>query len=498
MQKYIASIDIGTTSTRCMIFDENAKIVASSHRKNRLIYPKPGWVEQDPYEILENVRTVISDAIKISKSERGSIIAIGITNQRETVVAWNKENGIPFYNAISWQDTRTKDICNDLEKEGYGDLIKNKTGLSLNTYFSAPKIKWLLENVEKFKDAVKKEQAYVGNVDSWIIYNLTGKAFATDYTNASRTMLMDIRKLDWDQELLNLFKIPDYILPEIFPSSNDTFFGFTSTESPFKENIPISGVMGDQQASLLGQACTEPGMVKNTYGTGSFILMNTGNQPLYSKHGMLTTVAFGKNNKDVTYALEGSIAYTGSTLEWLKNNLGILENVDESEVIAEKIKTSDGVYIVPAFSGLYAPYWDMDATGLIIGLTAFTKNEHIIYAALESTCYQTRDVIEAMEKDSGKKIMELRVDGGGSKNNYLMQLQANILGVNIIRSEIIETTSLGVALAAGMALDYFKGDLQKYYAVEKIFKPEMPSELREKNYRLWKKAVERSKKWKKI
>ena len=493
-RNYIASIDIGTTGTKCIIFDINGRLVSKSYKKNNLIYPHPGWVEQDPLEIIENVKIVIKDAIKKAKVEKGYIKAIGITNQRESVIAWNKKTGIPFYNIISWQDTRTKEICNDLIRDDYTKLIKNRTGLSINTYFSAPKIKWLLNNIEKFNESVKKNEAYVGTLDSWILWNLTGGIFATDYTNASRTMLMDLKNLRWDDDLLNLFGINDSILPEIYPSSNKGYFGFSTEDSPFMENIPISGIIGDQQASLLGQACYDEGMVKNTYGTGSFILLNTGKEIKYSKHGLITTVAFG-DGKNVLFALEGSIAYTGSVIDWLKNNLRILKNVNECEKIALSAGSSDGVYFVPSFSGLYAPYWDMNARGLIIGLTSFTKKEHIIHAALESIGFQTRDVLEAMQKDLNIKITELRVDGGASKNNYLMQIQSNILGIKVIRSGISDTTSLGAAFSAGLAIDFFSSDLRKYYSIDEIFQPKNSESDREKSYKLWKNAVKRSEKW---
>ncbi|MGC8671988.1 MAG: glycerol kinase GlpK [Thermoplasmata archaeon] len=491
---YIAAIDVGTTGTKCIIFDKNAKIVSKSYIKNNLIYPHPGWVEQDPMELVENVKIVVKDAIKKAKVEKGDITAIGITNQRESIVAWNKNTGIPYYNVISWQDTRTIGICNDLIKENYTDLIKNKSGLSINTYFSAPKIKWLSNNINKFNDGIKKNEAYVGTVDSWILWNLTGGVFATDFTNASRTMLMNLKKLKWDDDLLNLFGINKNILPDIYPSSNRGFFGFSKENGPFMENIPVSGILGDQQASLLGQACYEEGMIKNTYGTGSFILLNTGREIKYSKHGLITTVAFG-DEKNISYALEGSIAYTGSIIDWLKNNMGILKDVNESEKIAISAGSSNGVYFVPSFSGLYAPYWDMSARGLIIGLTSFTKKEHIVHAAIESIGFQTRDVLESMEKDLNKKITELRVDGGASKNNYLMQIQSNIIGINVLRSGISETTSLGAAFSAGLAIDYFSSDLWKYYSIDEIFQPKNSESEMEISYNLWKEAVKRSKNW---
>ncbi|MGC8662778.1 MAG: glycerol kinase GlpK [Thermoplasmata archaeon] len=493
-KNYIVSIDVGTTGTRCIIFNENAKIVSKSYKKNKLIYPHPGWVEQDPFEIIENVNYVVKEAIKIAKAEMGDIISIGVTNQRESIVSWNKITGMPYYNIISWQDTRTNNICSNLIENDYEKLIKGKSGLSINTYFSAPKIEWLNENIEKFRTGIEKSEAYVGTIDSWVVWNLTGKIFATDYTNASRTMLMNLKKLNWDADLLDIFKIPENILPEIFPSSNRGYFGFTKKDGPFKENIPISGIIGDQQASLLGQACYEEGMVKNTYGTGSFILMNTGKEIKYSKHGLITTLAFG-DGKNVSYALEGSIAYTGFVIEWLKDNLGLLDKVEESERLSSLAGSSDGVYFVPSFSGLYAPYWDMEARGLIIGLTSFTKKEHIIHAALESIGYQTRDVLDAMQKDIGKTITELRVDGGASENNYLLQLQSDILGIDVIRSGIFETTALGAAFSAGIAIDYFKKDLWNYYSIDEIFRPKISKQEREKAYSFWKKAVNRSKKW---
>ena len=502
--KYVAAVDQGTTGTRCMILDAESNIIGWAYEEHRQIYPMPGWVEHDPIEIWEKTRYVISETLKHSGVDSREIVAIGVTNQRETTVIWDPKTGKPLANAIVWQDTRTKDICEQLRKENYEEtLIHPRTGVFSFTYFSGPKIKWLLENVPGLMEKAKKGEVKFGTIDSWLIWNLTGGpnggVHVTDYTNASRTMLMDIEKLDWCREILELLKIPDAILPEIRPSSDKSIYGYTKPDGPFGAEIPVCGDLGDQQAALVGQVCFERGMAKNTYGTGCFLLQNIGTKPELSKHGLLTTVAYSFEAGKCAYALEGSIAVTGAAIQWLRDNLKIISSASETEAIAKSVEQegSGGVYFVPAFSGLFAPYWDLDARGVIVGLTRFIRREHIVHATLESICYQTRDVLESIASDTGSRLTELKVDGGAATNDYLMQLQADIIGTKVIRPKVTETTSLGCVYAAGLAVGFWKDldELRKLWKVDKVFQPRWSEEKREKMYRGWKAAVNRAKGW---
>jgi glycerol kinase len=482
MERFVGAIDQGTTGTRFMVFDEEGNVVEQAYEEHKQIYPKPGWVEHDAKEIMTRTRSVIERCQRSldRKFRSWEIVAVGVTNQRETTVAWNRRTGEPLYNAIVWQDTRTKDICETLP----GELIQKKTGLVVNTYFSATKMKWLLNNViEDSRDVL------FGTIDSWLIWNLT-KEHVTDYTNASRTMLMDVRKLEWDDEILNIFGIDESMLPDIRSSSE--VYGFFEIHG---KEVPLCGALGDQQAALFGQACYEKGDAKNTFGTGNFLLMNTGREPAVSNSGLLTTVAYGVEGKKVNYALEGSIAVTGAAVQWLRDNLSIIRTADETEELGKS--DNGGVYFVPAFSGLFAPYWDMSARGSLSGLTRFVRKEQIVRAVLESECYQSRDVMEAMEKDCGFSIGDIRVDGGATKNNLLMQLFADISGKRVVRPRVNETTALGAAYAAGLAQGYWKNteELKKKWREDLTFEPSISTEERDALYHWWKKAVERSKGW---
>ncbi|RLE85013.1 MAG: glycerol kinase [Thermoprotei archaeon] len=494
-EKYVLSVDQGTTGTRSIIFDKEGNVISSAYLEHEQIYPKPGWVEHDPVEILENTLKVIKESMDKAKIDWDNIVTIGVTNQRESIVAWNPNTGTPYYNVIVWQDTRTKDLCERLKNEGLDSMVHEKTGLYLHTYFSATKIRWLLDNISGLREKARNGQVIFGTVDTWLIWNLTGE-HVTDYTNASRTMLMNIRDLEWDNELLELFKIPEEALPTIEASSN--IYGTLRPKISSKE-VPVSGDLGDQQAALVGQAAFERGEVKNTYGTGNFLLMNLGKSLSMSRKGLLSTIAYGFSKRDVSYALEGSIAITGAVIQWLRDNLGLIKSASETEELAKRvsIEGAGGVYFVPAFSGLFAPYWDMDARGLIIGLTRYTRKEHIVHAALEAICYQTRDVIESMESDTGANVLRIKVDGGASVNNYLMQLQANILGKEVIRPKVTETTSLGAAYMAGLAVGYWEDvdELRDKWKIDRTFIPQWSVEKREKLYKGWKEAVSRCKKW---
>jgi glycerol kinase len=480
MEEFVGAIDQGTTGTRFMVFNRDCEIVEQAYEEHEQIYPRPGWVEHDPMEIVEKTRGVMKRCCRglNRKFEVWRMVGIGITNQRETTVAWSKRTGRPLYNAIVWQDTRTKDICERLPRK----LFHERTGLVVNTYFSATKIRWILDQIEKKGDTI------FGNIDSWLIWNLT-KEHVTDYTNASRTMLMNIKTLDWDEELLELLGIEGEVLPEIKSSSE--VYGFTEIDG---REVPVCSALGDQQAALFGQSCYEVGETKNTFGTGNFILMNTGRQPIFSDSGLLTTVAYGIG-KEVNYALEGSIAITGGAVQWLRDNLKIIKRADETEELGKN--KSGGVYFVPAFSGLFAPYWDMNARGAILGLTRYTKREHIVRAVLESEAFQSRDVIEVMEGDSKIEMKEVKVDGGAVKNNLLMQLVADITGKRVIRPKINETTALGAAYAAGLAQDFWSGldELKEKWRVDIVFEPEICEEERDELYRWWKKSVGRAKGW---
>ncbi len=489
---YILALDQGTTSSRAIIFDHDGNIVSISQKEFSQIFPKPGWVEHNPWDIWNSQKEVMEEAILKANINPKNIVAIGITNQRETTIVWDKESGEPIYNAIVWQCRRTAEYCEKLKKEGLEKLIKEKTGLVIDAYFSGPKIAWILENIKGARKKAEEGKLLFGNVDSWLIWNLTnGKVHITDYSNASRTMLFNLKTLDWDDELLEIMKIPRIMMPKPLPSSY--IYGTTKV---FNQEIPISGNAGDQQSALFGQCCFEEGMVKNTYGTGCFILMNTGEKMHYSSHGLLTTIAYGLNNK-VFYALEGSVFIAGAVIQWLRDNLKLINNSSESEELALKVEDNGGVYFVPAFVGMGAPYWDMFARGLIIGITRGTKREHIVRSALESIAYQTQEVLELMEKETGIPIKELRVDGGASKNNFLLQFQSDISNVKVERPKIVETTALGTAFLAGLSVGFWKNqeELKNIWKSEKIFLPYMDEGKRKELLLRWKSAVERSRRW---
>lgn len=495
MDELILALDQGTTSSRAIFFNKDGNIVGTCQREISQIYPKAGWVEHDPKEILETQISVVKDLINKTKIRIEDIKAIGITNQRETTVLWNKETGEPVYNAIVWQCRRTSKLCEQLKENGWESEIKKKTGLVIDAYFSATKIKWILDNVNGAKELAQKGNLLFGTIDSWLIWNLTGgKAHVTDYSNASRTMLYNINKLCWDEEILSELKIPSNILPEVKPSS--CVFGYTDSKIFDNVSIPICGVAGDQQSALFGQTCFEPGMAKNTYGTGCFLLMNTGDVPITSKNGLITTIAWGINGK-VEYALEGSIFMGGASIQWLRDELKIINNSADSEYYANLVDDTKGVYVVPAFTGLGAPYWDMYARGAIFGLTRGVKRAHVVRATLESIAYQTKDVLNAMEDDSGIKLKDLKVDGGACANNFLMQFQSDILGVSVNRPEILETTALGAAYLAGLSVGYWKDqdEIKENWSSDKKFISNMDNGIREKLYKGWMKAVKRSSNW---
>lgn len=494
MAKYIMALDQGTTGSRAIIFNHSGSIVSTASKEFKQIYPKPGWVEHDPMEIWSSQVEVAKDALDKAGLEAVDIAAIGITNQRETTIVWDKKTGKPVYNAIVWQCRRTAPICDQLKKKGLAEIIQKKTGLVVDAYFSGTKVKWILDNVSGARGRAEKKELLFGTVDSWLIWNLTkGKTYVTDYTNASRTMLFNIHNLDWDEEILTELDIPREILPKVLPSSY--IYGHTDKEI-FGAEIPISGDAGDQQAALFGQVCYDPGMAKNTYGTGCFILMNTGEKIVPSKNGLLTTIAWGVNGK-VEYALEGSIFIGGAVVQWLRDEIKLIKSSDEIEKYARKVKDTHGVYLVPAFVGLGAPYWDMYARGVIVGLTRGAKKEHILRAAEEAIAYQSRDVLEVIQKDSGINLKKLKVDGGAVRDNFLMQFQSDILGVPVARPQIAETTALGAAYLAGLAVSYWKDktEIAAKWKVDKEFSPNMEESLREDLYKGWKRAVSRSLNW---
>jgi glycerol kinase len=498
---YIASIDQGTTSTRCIIFSQDGNIVQQVQKEHRQIYPRPGWVEHDPTEIWERVQDVAHAAVHISSLDKGEIAAIGITNQRETTVVWDKRTGKPYYNAIVWQDTRTKDQCDLLAQDGGQDRFRPKVGLPLNPYFSATKIKWILDNVDGVRQDAQEGNALFGNIDSWIIWNLTGGvrggSHVTDVTNASRTMLMDLETLSWDEEILSILDIPISMLPRIVPSSDPNTWGKTEPNGCFGESIAVCGDLGDQQAALVGQTCFSVGEAKNTYGTGCFLLLNTGTTIVQSNYGLLTTAAYKFADQPAVYALEGSAAITGALIQWLRDNLGIIERSADVEDLAKTVDNNGGIYIVPAFSGLFAPYWRSDARGLIIGLTRYIHKGHIARAALEATAYQTREILEAMHKDSGVDLKSLKVDGGMVQNEILMQFQADILGVPVVRPKITETTALGAAYAAGLAIGFWQDTdtLKEKWQEDRLWSANMLDDERERLYSGWLKAVQRTLNW---
>ena len=490
METYIMSIDQGTTSSRAIIFDKAGKQVASSQKEFPQYFPKPGWVEHNANEIWVSVQSVIAGALINSGLRPTQIVAIGITNQRETTVVWDKITGRPIHNAIVWQSKQTSDIANDLKAAGYSELFQQKTGLLIDSYFSATKVKWLLDNIPGARKQAEAGQLLFGTIDSWLVWKLTGgKTHVTDYTNASRTMLFNIYDLKWDDEILALLDIPKAMLPEV--KSNSEIYGYTQDYHFYGNTVPISGMAGDQQAALFGQLALEKGMVKNTYGTGAFIVMNTGDQPIASHSGLLTTIGYGINGK-ITYALEGSIFVAGSAIQWLRDGLRLIATSPESEDFAAKVSDADNVYVVPAFTGLGAPYWDQDARGAIFGLTRGTTKEHFIRATLESLAYQSADVVETMAKDADTEIKLLRVDGGASKNNLLMQFQADILQTKVERAPFLETTALGVAYLAGLAVGYWQDldELKKFAQQGTEFSPQKEKKKAADLYAGWQNAVQ--------
>ncbi len=495
MDKYILALDQGTTSSRAIIFDKKGNIVGSAQKEFKQIYPKPGYVEHDPVEIWATQIGVAKEALEFAGIKSDEIAGIGITNQRETTILWDKNTGRPIYNAIVWQCRRTVDICNSLRDIGLETYVKENTGLIIDAYFSGTKIKWILDNVEGAREKAEKGEILFGTVDTWLVWNLTrGKLHITDYSNASRTMLFNIKNLEWDNKLLEALDIPRGILPEVRPSSD--LYGYTDTSIFGGVRIPISGIAGDQQAALFGQNCFEEGMVKNTYGTGCFMLMNTGDKMVSSKNGLLTTIAWGIDGK-VTYALEGSIFVAGAAIQWLRDELKLIRTAGESEYYANQVEDTNGVYVVPAFVGVGAPYWNMKARGAILGLTRGARSEHIIRGALESMAYQTKDVLKAMEEDSNIKLKALKVDGGAVENNFLMQFQADILSTRVDRPKITETTALGVAYLAGLAVGFWKDkkDVLENWQLDRTFSPNMDEEKRQRLYKGWQKAIKRSFDW---
>lgn len=494
MSKYIMSLDQGTTSSRCILFNKNGLIESVAQKEFTQIYPKAGWVEHDPMEIWFTQISVATEAMQKINATASDIAAIGITNQRETTVIWDKTTGKPIYNAIVWQCRRTSDICDVLKEEGFDQIIKEKTGLIIDAYFSATKIKWILDHVEGAREKALKGQLLFGTIDTWLIWNLTkGKVHVTDYSNASRTMLFNIHTLKWDEEILTRLDIPTSMLPQVKPSS--CVYGHTNATLLGGE-IPISGAAGDQQAALFGQVYHTPGTAKNTYGTGCFLLMNTGEKAILSHKGLLTTIAWGIDNK-VEYALEGSVFIAGAAIQWLRDELRMIDHAAHTETYANSVPDSNGVYIVPAFTGLGAPYWDQYARGTILGLTRGVKKEHFIRATLESLAYQTYDVLMAMQEDSGISLKALKVDGGACANNFLMQFQSDILGAKVDRPEVIETTALGAAYLAGLAVGYWKDqeDISTNWALSKSFTPKMESSKREFLLKGWHKAIKCTREW---
>ncbi|MBN8824824.1 MULTISPECIES: glycerol kinase GlpK [unclassified Spirosoma] len=497
MPSYVAAIDQGTTSTRCIVFDRQGQIVSLAQKEHKQIYPQPGWVEHDPEEIWKNTLEVIALARIKAKLSVQDIAAVGITNQRETTVVWNRRTGKPYYNAIVWQDMRTADLVNQFSADGGQDRFRAQTGLPLATYFSGLKLKWLLDNVAGLREDAERGDALFGNMDTFVVWNLTGGSqgglHLTDVTNASRTQLMNLQTLNWDDDLLRDFTIPRTMLPQIRPSSE--VYGNVASE--VLPGVPVAGILGDQQAALVGQTCYEPGQAKNTYGTGCFLLMNTGTELRTSTCGLLTTVAYQFQNEPVHYALEGSVAITGALVQWLRDNLGIIKKSTDIETLARSVDDNGGAYFVPAFSGLYAPHWKADARGVIAGLTRFVNKGHLARAVLEATAYQTVDVVRAMEQDAGVSLSSLRVDGGMVVNSLLMQFQADVLDRPVICPRMTETTALGAAYAAGLAVGYWQNldDLRQNWGIAKTYEPAMEDAQRAKLMHGWQKAIERSFGW---
>lgn len=494
-KKYVLALDQGTTSSRAILFDGEANIVSVAQKEFTQIFPKPGWVEHNAEEIWSTQIGVVGEAVAKAGIDPSDIAAVGITNQRETTVVWDKNTGKPVYNAIVWQSRQTMDICNDLKAKGLEEMFRHKTGLVVDAYFSGTKVKWILDNVEGARAKAEKGELLFGTIDTWLIWKLSGgKVHVTDYSNASRTLMYNIRELKWDEEILKELNVPAVMLPEVCPSS--AVYGNTDPKVFLGAAVPIAGAAGDQQAALFGQTCFQPGMAKNTYGTGCFMLMNTGDKLFESKNGLLTTIAWGIEGK-VEYALEGSIFVAGSAVQWLRDGLRLIEAAPDSEYFAQKVKDSEGVYVVPAFVGLGAPYWDMKARGAILGLTRGTTKAHIVRATLDSMAYQTKDVLSAMEADSDIKLQALKVDGGAVSNNILMQFQADVLAVPVDRPQLTETTALGAAYLAGLAVGVWgsKEELVKNWKLDQRFEPAMEAEKSAKLYKGWKKAVSRALDW---
>jgi glycerol kinase len=501
LAEFVASIDQGTTSTRCMIFDHDGSEVGRHQLEHEQILPKAGWVEHDPVEIWERTGSVLKSALNRTKLSASDLAALGITNQRETAVVWNRKTGRPYYNAVVWQDTRTDKIASALDRDGRGDVIRQKAGLPPATYFSGGKVQWILENVDGVRGAAENGDAIFGTTDTWVLWNLTGGTrggvHITDVTNASRTMLMNLETLDWDDELLSFFGIPRKILPEIRSSSTPEPYGTTRDTGPLDGEVPITSILGDQQAAMVGQVCFNVGEAKNTYGTGNFMLLNTGEEIVRSRNGLLTTVCYQFGDSKPIYALEGSIAVTGSAVQWLRDQLGIISGAAQSEALARQVEDNGGVYFVPAFSGLFAPYWRSDARGAIVGLSRYNTNAHLARATLEAICYQSRDVADAMEADSDVHLHELKVDGGITANDLCMQIQADVLGVDVVKPVVAETTALGAAYAAGLAVGFWADpdDLRANWQEDKRWTPQWTEGQRESGYEGWKKAVERTLDW---
>ncbi len=502
MTDYIGAIDQGTTSTRFIIFDKQGHIISIGQKEHGQICKQPGFVEHDPRQVWENTKWVIQQALNSKNITADDLAGIGITNQRETVLAWDKKTGKPYFNAIVWQCTRSQEICDDLIKEGGQDRFRKQTGLPVATYFSGPKIKWLMDNVPQIKKDIPKDRVLFGTMDSWITWNLTGGVdngiHVTDVTNASRTLLMNLETLAWDDDILSVLNIPKQSLPKIVPSSDGNAFGTTKESGVFKKELVVGGALGDQQAALFGQTCFEVGEAKNTYGTGCFLLFNTGSNIQISKHGLLTTLGYQIGKEKPVYALEGSIAYAGALVQWVRDNLGLIDTSPAIEALAQGVPDNGDVYCVPAFSGLFAPYWRSDARGIIAGLTQFANKGHLARAVLEAAGFQTKDIVDAINKEFAKDLTSLKVDGGMAANNLLMQFQSDILNVPVIRPKILETTALGAAYAAGLAVGFWKdkNELKKNWAVEHTFNSQKDDAWRSTHEQGWKKAVERTLGWK--
>jgi glycerol kinase len=494
-KKYVMAFDAGTTSNRAILFDHNGEIVGVAQREFTQIYPRPGWVEHNPMDIWGTQSGVAREVLETAGVKPDEVAAIGITNQRETAIVWDRNTGKPIMNGIVWQDRRTAGICDQMKADGFTDYVRENTGLVIDAYFSGTKVKWMLDNVEGAREKAEKGELMFGTVDTWLIWNLTGReAHVTDYSNAARTLMFNIKTLDWDDTLLEELGVPRSMLPEVKPSSE--IYGYTAEKTFGGARIPVAAAIGDQQGALFGQACFQRGMAKNTYGTGSFVLMNTGTERIESKTGLLTTIAWGIGDR-VEYALEGAIFVTGAAVQWLRDELKIVADAEDTNYFASKVEDTNGVYMVPAFVGLGAPYWDQYARGAIVGLTRGANRDHIVRATLESIAYQTRDVIDCQEKDSGIQTAELKVDGGASMNDFLMQFQADILGVPVLRPKIVETTARGSAFLAGLAVGFWENqkDLENAFELDKRFDPQMSKPERDRLYAGWQKAVEKAKDW---